>query len=141
MNTARSQCHGCRGWMKYGPLTEKTPLQRAPAPWGAKCMDCAEGLLRVTGVVCPGCDAFIFSRARRDFHGCLCGACHVDGGFDYLKFGWVSDRISMPQQEVRKIKATKKQLHNDWNKNENKWGVIPGKTPMERLAASQGEEE
>ena len=32
-------------------------------------------------------------------------------------------------------------LHNDWNKNENKWGVIPGKTPMERLAASQGEEE
>jgi hypothetical protein len=140
VNTARTKCRGCGGWMKNGPLTEKTPLQRSPAPHAGHCVDCAAGLLRVTGVVCPACDAFIFSRARHDFHGCPCGACHVNGGFDYLRVGWQSDRVSPPRQEVRKIEATKKQLYDDWNRNKDKWGVIPGKTPTERLAASRDEE-
>lgn len=50
-----------------------------------------------TGIQCPRCKDIIFSIARHDFHNCSCGSCHVDGGFDYLSFGWDSKVTKKPK--------------------------------------------
>ncbi len=44
--------------------------------------------MKVAGIACPRCGAQIWSRHRHDFRYCPCGYCYVDGGRDYLRFGW-----------------------------------------------------
>lgn len=39
------------------------------------------------GIECLECGDQIFSEFRHDFRYCRCGACFVDGGFDYLRYG------------------------------------------------------
>jgi hypothetical protein len=97
-------------------------------------------VIEVTGIVCPACKAFVFSRARHDFRGCSCGACHVDGGFDYLKVGWDPKQVGMPVQETREFAVTRDQLFRDWNSKVDTWGVVPGPTLVEDLAAALDEE-
>lgn len=42
----------------------------------------------VDGVQCPRCDERLVSMYRHDFHYCGCGYTFVDGGRDYLRYGW-----------------------------------------------------
>lgn len=68
-------------------------------------------MTKVTGVICEDCGQIIFSRARHDFRYCCCGNTSVDGGFDYLKIG-----ANKPPKFVDfEVKATKKELYDDWN--------------------------
>lgn len=57
------------------------------------------GKMRVNGIQCPRCEEKIWSRHRHDFRYCICEYCYVDGGFDYLRYGWgVSPRIEYDAQ-------------------------------------------
>lgn len=40
------------------------------------------------GIQCPKCKEKIYSEYTHDFHYCGCGYCFVDGGFEYLRYGW-----------------------------------------------------
>ena len=40
------------------------------------------------GIQCPKCKDKIFSLSRHDFRYCSCKTCFVDGGTDYLRYGW-----------------------------------------------------
>lgn len=42
---------------------------------------------RHTGIKCLKCGDEIFSMHRHDLRRCKCGACFVDGGFEYLRYG------------------------------------------------------
>lgn len=50
---------------------------------------------------CAKCKAVIESKHRHDFQSCECGAIFVDGGTDYLRFGWKDDGdfINLSQEE------------------------------------------
>lgn len=39
-------------------------------------------------VKCLQCDTVIESKSRHDFRECPCGNAFVDGGRDYLRYGW-----------------------------------------------------
>lgn len=80
-----------------------------------------------TGLMCPKCDDIIFSRANHDYHYCTCGSISIDGGFEYLRFGWANDinlddiiRVEIILDEG----ITKKVLYDDWNLRQNKFGII-----------------
>ena len=87
----------------------------------------------VNGLVCPTCKSFIFSRARHDFRSCVCGNILVDGGFDYMRAG---SKGAVPVSERRQVKATRKQLYDDWNKHTDLYGLVPPPTPVEVLATA-----
>lgn len=78
---------------------------------------------RVRTVVCPRCKVEMYSRARHDYHGCVCGTT-VDGGFDYLRYGWPTG-FSKPVTKTRYVNATRKELYDDWNFSHDKFGFIP----------------
>lgn len=44
--------------------------------------------MEVSGIVCPKCEEFVWSRHRHDFRYCGCGYCAADGGRDYLKVSY-----------------------------------------------------
>jgi hypothetical protein len=56
------------------------------------------------GLKCPNpeCAELLFSHYRHDFRHCGCGYCFVDGGYDYLRFGW-----GFPPKEGEKYADTK----------------------------------
>ena len=49
------------------------------------------------GIQCPKCLHKIFSNYTHDFKYCDCAYCFVDGGKQYLRFGWGNDKY--PQEE------------------------------------------
>jgi len=84
--------------------------------------------IEVSGVHCPLCGDIIYSRTRHDFRYCGCGNCHVDGGIDYLKFGWTPGEENKPTiVELTLDDADVKTLYYDWYREENKYGIIKGK--------------
>ena len=42
----------------------------------------------VQGIQCPRCSEKLWSKWGHDFHYCGCGYCFVDGGRNYLRYGW-----------------------------------------------------
>lgn len=54
--------------------------------------------LNVLGIECPMCRAIIWSRHRHDFRHCSCGYSYVDGGRDYLRYGWGPGGMSIEDQ-------------------------------------------
>lgn len=82
-------------------------------------------MITVTTIQCPRCGDKIYSRTRHDFHYCSCGKVFVDGGFDYLRYGWDND---IQQQDIKieklDIDTTKKTLYDDWNYQYDKFGII-----------------
>jgi len=42
----------------------------------------------IQGVKCPFCAQVIISHRGHDFHRCDCGYTFVDGGRQYLRYGW-----------------------------------------------------
>lgn len=83
--------------------------------------------VKAKGLICPNCDDIIFSRAHHDYHSCTCGAISVDGGFDYMHYGW-HNHINFDEIIPVEIKfdeaITKQVLYDDWNFRKNKFGII-----------------
>lgn len=44
--------------------------------------------ITVQGIRCPVCLEELWSKYTHDFHYCGCGYCFVDGGREYLRYGW-----------------------------------------------------
>jgi hypothetical protein len=61
----------------------------------------------------------------------LCGACYIDGGFDYVRVGW-DPKIGHPEQFLIDVNADKNQLYQDWNNRENAFGMILPKIQNKR---------
>ncbi len=76
----------------------------------------------VNAVKCKECGDTIYSRARHDFRVCSCVASFIDGGSYYIRYGGLAD---IPFE--LEIKATEKELFDDWNKSIDKLGLIKGK--------------
>lgn len=81
---------------------------------------------RVTTVTCSQCGSEIYSRARHDYHGCNCGRTTIDGGFDYLKYGW-GNGDAIPRIRIRYISFTQQECYEDWNKRTDRLGAIAQK--------------
>jgi len=79
-------------------------------------------MIKVFAVRCPGCDDIVFSRARHDMRSCTCGETAVDGGFDYTKTS-AKEPLKLKYYDVE-LNCTKADLYNDWNKREDKYGII-----------------
>lgn len=78
---------------------------------------------RVTTVTCPFCHAELFSRARHDYRECPCKKTMVDGGFDYLRFGW-DHKGQRPMVRTRYVNVTRATLYDDWNSSKDRYGFI-----------------
>jgi len=78
--------------------------------------------IRIQTVTCNNCGDEIYSRAQHDFHYCSCGDINVDGGFDYLKYGW--GKNGKPKVRTRYIYSNHVELYNDWNFGKNKYGTF-----------------
>ncbi len=67
------------------------------------------GYRYVQCITCPQCKDRIWSRHRHDFRHCKCGYCFVDGGRDYLRYGWngdllpVSGKMRVKAEELEKL--------------------------------------
>lgn len=66
--------------------------------------------IMVNGLHCPRCKEKIWSRHRHDFRHCLCGYCFVDGGRDYMRFGW---GVGLPEGR-----------HNDGTVTKEEWAAV-----------------
>lgn len=77
----------------------------------------------VTGLVCPECKCFVYSRAHHDFRSCSCGAVSVDGGFDYFRAS-MAEGVN-PEVVKRDVSATRGELYRDWNTGADKFGLVP----------------
>ena len=80
--------------------------------------------MKVNAIKCGSCKDVVFSRARHDYRSCSCGEVSVDGGFEYFK---VSFKKEEPEVVKLSIKATKKNLLDDWNLGKDKYGKIRDK--------------
>ena len=63
-------------------------------------------------VKCVKCGDVIFSRTKRDYRVCSCGAVGVDGGFDYCRVAF--DGEEPPQLELE-VEQGKDELYLDWS--------------------------
>jgi hypothetical protein len=83
-------------------------------------------MITVNALKCPKCLSVIYSRAQYDFRRCTCGACFVDGGFEYMRFGYDPD-IKMNEPFRLEVDSSQDGLFQDWNKREDKFGLIIAK--------------
>lgn len=84
----------------------------------------------VSAVKCKKCKNTIYSRSRHDFRYCDCGATFVDGGFDYLRYGWepsvgAPDIVTIEVEVFDESKA-KQIMHEDWNSGRDLFGKVLG---------------
>ena len=56
--------------------------------------------MTVKGLRCLKCGDEIWSRHVHDFRPCKCGACFIDGGRDYLRYGGNFEDIEVIDLEV-----------------------------------------
>ena len=80
-------------------------------------------MTKVYAIQCPRCKDKIFSRAHHDCHHCSCGACMIDGGFEYSRVGF-DPKVGEPTSVEIEVKQTKQELYDDWNKSKDKYGII-----------------
>jgi hypothetical protein len=87
---------------------------------------------------CEECGDLIFSRALHDYHYCSCGKLGIDGGISeagIMEVGKNSDNYvrlitngsQNPKSKVIEIPQTRKELFDDWNEGEDKYGIIRSK--------------
>jgi len=81
--------------------------------------------LTVNMLVCGSCGWGVYSRARHDFRRCLCGAVHVDGGFDYFKCGYDPEKVTTRFVSYTLRVKKRETLYDDWNKSRDKYGLVP----------------
>lgn len=84
---------------------------------------------RVWTITCPECHVEMFSRAHHDYRLCGCPFnTMVDGGFaGYVRYGGKELEPLRASFRHRFVKATRRELYDDWNHSENKFGVIAAK--------------
>lgn len=52
--------------------------------------------MKVSGIVCPLCKEFIWSKNRHDFKICSCGSIFIDGGQkDYIRLGALKNEVDI----------------------------------------------
>ena len=90
--------------------------------------------MQVNAIVCKGCGDTVYSRARHDMHFCTCGLVAIDGGREYVKLCGEPENYKLIKLEV---KATNKQLVDDWNYQINKYGLIKGTKHAKHGTASR----
>lgn len=75
---------------------------------------------------CPLCKDTVYSRARHDMRWCSCGAIALDGGFDYCKISYDTEKLGEQKPEWVEIEvdATRKELYDDWSCRKDKFGLI-----------------
>lgn len=86
--------------------------------------------MKMTALKCLKCGDIVYSRANHDCHFCSCRAVMVDAGPGYGRAGGEMKNMESVQIEV---KATVEDLYNDWAYGKDKFGIIKGKNPMERI--------
>lgn len=85
--------------------------------------------MEINAIRCLKCKSIIYSRCRHDFRWCNCHSCAIDGGFDYMHIignpnDYMIEKINILNDKFDD--DAKSILYNDWNKKENKYGVIKG---------------
>lgn len=80
--------------------------------------------MKINAIQCPSCGDIIYSRSRHDFHWCSCHSVAIDGGFHYMKVSYKND---IPKSIELDLDITEKELHNDYNKGIDKYGLIKTK--------------
>jgi len=83
--------------------------------------------MKLYGVRCKKCGYTVFSRARHDCRSCECGACYIDGGFDYTRVGGEPKDIDFVEFN---LKVSKHQLFEDWNNADDHFGLISPNTRL-----------
>jgi hypothetical protein len=76
----------------------------------------------VNAYICPTCGDIVYSRTIHDYRTCSCGDISVYEGFNNPKIKYISDKS--PEHLMLFIESTLGELWNDWNYNENKFGII-----------------
>jgi len=83
-------------------------------------------MIKVEVYQCPKCKQWIYSRARHDYKTCECKTLAVDGSSTHNNI-LVAQRIIgiiNPKRKIQKINVTIKELYDDWNNKNNKYGVL-----------------
>ena len=78
--------------------------------------------MKVTAVQCNHCRDVIYSRARHDMRWCSCGKTAIDGGSEYVRL--MGDIYELEPYNLI-VDATQGELYNDWNRSEDRFGLIP----------------
>lgn len=66
----------------------------------------------IKGIECPKCNDRIWSQHRHDCRYCKCGYCYIDGGREYLRFGYADGVYSEPTDIPKIITITYEELGN-----------------------------
>ena len=80
--------------------------------------------MKISAIQCKKCGDTIYSRAQHDFRYCSCRTIAIDGGFDYVRI--IGDNKNMTEKKIE-VKHTKKELYDDWNYRNDKYGLIKKK--------------
>lgn len=80
--------------------------------------------MKIHAYQCSECKDTVFSRARHDFRYCSCENLFCDGGQeDYFRVGATKNYHLIKHIELE-LEITKEELYKDWNKAEDKYGII-----------------
>lgn len=61
------------------------------------------------GIQCPRCKEKLFSESVHDFKYCGCKYCFIDGGKEYLRYGWgTHDYMGPAPKQINRPRKTKK---------------------------------
>lgn len=92
------------------------------------------------GIQCPKCLQKIYSEQCHDYHHCDCGYSSVDGGRDYLRYGWGGDKWPQPWEKPTVVERPKGPLKKtESQKARDKRINDSFKTIKERLAGRTSE--
>lgn len=83
--------------------------------------------LTVGAIQCEKCLDIVFSRNRHDMRYCSCGLVAIDGGRDYTKVSFQGE-IGPRMIELELIGISNFDLFVDWNRSEEKFGIIKTKS-------------
>jgi len=83
-------------------------------------------MMTIKALRCPLCGDAVYSRARHDMRYCSCKSISADGGFDYTKISYDTEKLGdkQPTWIDVTVDATKKELYHDWNTGADKFGLI-----------------
>lgn len=77
--------------------------------------------MKVKAVTCNRCGDTMYSRAANDMRWCGCDQVSIDGGFERTAINGTPGTYTEKEIEVS---ATVKELFNDWERDEDKFGMI-----------------
>lgn len=81
--------------------------------------------IKINAIQCLECGDIIYSRTRHDYRRCSCGACAIDGGFEYTRV--VANKLKCVKRMKIKLETVHQELFDDWNEHINEFGLIKTK--------------